>query len=88
MTVPAADNLRLWNLDPKFAPPAALSEAADLLEAIDALPDTTYEASAWNDGYEFAMRQVKALLHPPVPAEETLPNTPTAQSVNHEGSKS
>jgi hypothetical protein len=43
-------------------------EAADLLDAIDALPDEigydeTY-SGGFMLGYRFAMRQVKALLHP------------------------
>ena len=37
MKVYAADNLRLWNLDPKFAPANSLTTAADLLYAIAAL---------------------------------------------------
>lgn len=90
MSVPAVDNLRrirlvrrpihVWEVQ-------AANDAADLLEAIDALPDSPTFASAPRNprevanqalyaiGYEHAMCQVKALLHPPVPAEETLPNT-------------
>jgi hypothetical protein len=73
MTVPAAENLRqaafiagAWG-DRDAVPPMLL--AADLLDAIDALPDRpdvkeTPGTIGHINGYMVAMRQVKALLHP------------------------
>ncbi len=75
MSVPAADNLRHHaRLTSHGAQSVHLEQAATLLEAIDALPDTSpnnayVNASmrdAHQDGYATAMRYVKALLHPEV----------------------
>ncbi|MFM1966977.1 MAG: hypothetical protein RL134_2702 [Actinomycetota bacterium] len=70
MSVPAADNLRLSAVGLLGQ---HLSVVADLLEAIDALPDEAVIEDGWfirspayNAGWRDAMRQVKALLHPEV----------------------
>jgi hypothetical protein len=77
MSVPAADNLR-YNADAILVPTKGrrlvsamdMRAAADLLEAIDALPDDdpTHpdDPDVYWSGYRYAMRQVKALLHPEV----------------------
>jgi hypothetical protein len=67
VSVPAANNLRHFAARP-FAFKAdaqAMEAAADLLDAIDALPDEgPFHLDVRNNGYSYAMRQVKALLHP------------------------
>lgn len=88
MSVPAADNLRLCaeaatELDrPRMA--EVITRHADLLEAIDALHQPRTEWDEWHecwlepccvhDGHPWPCPTAR-LLHPPVPAEETLPNT-------------
>ena len=71
MSVPAADNLRQALTFIKRS--EAMIFAADLLDAIDALPDTidTYPFDGYDDfahgkalGWEQAIAAVKALLHP------------------------
>jgi hypothetical protein len=61
VSVPTADKLRLLLRRDAEA-------AADLLDAIDALPDSEDRpfdsADYWVIGFQDAMRQVKALLHP------------------------
>jgi hypothetical protein len=82
MNVPVADNLRP-NRGPHFhygddplatglATGCPTCEAVALLEAIDALPDDDPtcpdDPDVYWSGYRYAMRQVKALLHPDAPA--------------------
>jgi hypothetical protein len=60
VTVPAADKLRLLLRRDAEA-------AADLLDAIDALPDFDpffMQPRQYARGYRDAMRRVKSLLHP------------------------
>ncbi len=71
MSVPAADNLRqraATEAQHGFTDGHVLTNIADLLEAIDALPDDdpTHpdDPDVYWSGYRYAMRQVKALLHP------------------------
>ena len=66
MTVPAADNLRLWRDDPEKARNNLdddLTNAADLLDAIDALhqPDQRIYCSACCDRWPC---RTARLLHP------------------------
>lgn len=69
MSVPAADNLRSLSQTFHYHEDITTAEtAADLLEAIDALPDDdpTHpdDPDVYWSGYRYAMSQVKALLHP------------------------
>lgn len=80
MSVPAADNLR--HHAPHFTDrPVATRDAntaAALLEAIDALhhPHTAHgETFCCHCAATEWPCPTARLLHPPVPAEETLPNT-------------
>jgi hypothetical protein len=65
VTAPAADRLR--RISGGSAVVDAAVTAADLLDAIDALPDFDpffMQPRQYARGYRDAMRQVKALLHP------------------------
>jgi hypothetical protein len=78
VTTRPADSLRKYTMPPFLASPAFdadMRTAADLLDAIDALPDeqfcpATYVlvphdwAFIYEIGYRDAMHQVKRLLHP------------------------
>ena len=67
MTVPAADKLRRWAY-PSGEMAMNAGTAADILDAIDALPDGVdpffMQPRQYARGYRDAMRHVKALLHP------------------------
>jgi hypothetical protein len=74
MSVPAADNLRsigrIFHHRLAEIERTEITAAADMLEAMDALPDDdpTHpdDPDVYWSGYRYAMRQVKALLHPEV----------------------
>jgi hypothetical protein len=45
--------------------PQRMKRLTDIIDAIDALPDEgPFHLDVRNDGYSYAMREVKALLHP------------------------
>jgi hypothetical protein len=85
MSVPAADNLRrIWRKhnDERCIDAEPCRTAADLLEAIDALHQRSrnHVRDIYADWWCSECRtswpcKTARLLHPPVPAEETLPNT-------------
>lgn len=79
MSVPAADNLRLSAVGLLGQ---HLSVVADLLEAIEALHQPTRAEDGFAGEYHYCQEccmdwpcATYRLLRPPVPAEETLPNT-------------